>query len=391
MLGRRSFLMGVGAIAIAQGISGCSNADKLERVLLLEGSIPPQLIGDFYREIAKEKQLSFKPEPQFKKIFDLLQNWQKNSEENRGLLDGIPFVGKRQIRTVDLVTIGDYWLQQAIAEKLIQPLNLSQVKTWQNVPSFWQNVVKRNEKGEIDPQGKIWGAPYRWGGTVIVYDRDAFKKENLDWEPTDWRDLWREELRDRISVLDQPREVIGLTLKKLGYSYNEKNLATVENLKSQLAALQKQIKYYSSTRYLEPLVLGDTWVAVGWSSDIFPILSRYPNLKIVVPRSGTSIWSDVWVKPAGINKTDEESAMSQQWIDFCWQKHSANQISLFTSAISPSIFSLKAEELPQDLRDNPLLGIRQILDKCDFLEPLSEQAQKQYEAMWREMRQVASL
>jgi putative spermidine/putrescine transport system substrate-binding protein len=391
MLGRRSFLIGMGAIAIATGISGCSNADDRERVLLLEGSIPPQLIGDFYREIAKEKQLIFKPEPQFKNIFDLLENWQKNSEENLGLLDRIPFVGREQIGIVDLATIGDYWLQQAIAKKLIQPLNLAQLKTWQNVPSFWQNVVKRNEKGEIDPKGKIWGAPYRWGSTVIVYDRDAFKQEKFDWVPTDWQDLWREELRDRISILDQPREVIGLTLKKLGYSYNEPNLDRVKDLKSQLAALQTQIKYYSSTRYLEPLVLGDTWVAVGWSSDIFPLLSRYPNLKVVVPRSGTSIWSDVWVKPAGVKKTDQESAISQQWIDFCWQENSANQISLFTSAISPRIFSLKAEKLPQDIRDNPLFEIRQILDKCDFLEPLSEQAQKQYETFWREMRQVASL
>jgi putative spermidine/putrescine transport system substrate-binding protein len=387
MLGRRSFLIGAGAIAIAQGISGCSNADKLERVLLLEGSIPPQLIGDFYREIAKEKQLSFKPEPQLKNIFDLLENWQKNTEEERGILDSIPFVGEKQIEMVDLATIGDYWLQQAIAQKLIQPLNLSQVKTWQKVPSFWQNVVRRNEKGEIDPQGKIWGAPYRWGSTVIVYDRDIFKEEKLDWEPTDWRDLWREELRERISILDQPREVIGLTLKKLGYSYNEPNLDRVKNLKSELATLGQQIKYYSSTRYLEPLVLGDTWVAVGWSSDIFPLLSRYPNLKIVVPRSGTSIWSDVWVKPAGVKKTADESAISQQWIDFCWQDNPANQISLFTSAVSVRLFSLKADELPQDLRDNPLWETRQILDKCDFLEPLSEQAQKQYEAYWREMRQ----
>ena len=44
------------------------------------------------------------------------------------------------------------------------------------------------------------------------------KFEELGWKPKDWSDLWRTELRDRISLLDQPREVIGLTLKKMGFS-----------------------------------------------------------------------------------------------------------------------------------------------------------------------------
>ena len=50
--------------------------------------------------------------------------------------------------------------------------------------------------------------------------------------------MWREELRGRISLPDSDREVIGLTLKKLGYSYNTTDLALVSDLESELEQLK---------------------------------------------------------------------------------------------------------------------------------------------------------
>lgn len=49
---------------------------------------------------------------------------------------------------------------------------------------------------------------------MIVYRRDKFQE--LGWTPTDWSDLWRNDLQGRISVLEQPREAIGLVLKNWG-------------------------------------------------------------------------------------------------------------------------------------------------------------------------------
>jgi putative spermidine/putrescine transport system substrate-binding protein len=97
------------------------------------------------------------------------------------------------------------------------------------VAAAWQEIVKRDRQGQVSNTGEVWGAPYRWGTTVIAYRRDKFRE--LGWTPKDWSDLWRPELRDRISVVDQPREVIGLTLKKLGRSYNTTNLSQVQTLK----------------------------------------------------------------------------------------------------------------------------------------------------------------
>lgn len=37
------------------------------------------------------------------------------------------------------------------------------------------------------------------------------------------------------------------------------------------------------------------WVAVGWSSDVLPAVKRMRNVAMVVPRSGASLWADLWV------------------------------------------------------------------------------------------------
>ncbi len=99
-------------------------------------------------------------------------------------------------------------------------------------------------------------SPYRWGSTVIVYNRNKFQE--LGWMPKDWSDLWREEVRSRISLLNQPREVIGLVLKKLGKSYNTENLDQVPGLEKELRTLNQQVKFYSSNTYLEPLIIEST-------------------------------------------------------------------------------------------------------------------------------------
>ncbi|KAK8940670.1 hypothetical protein KSP39_PZI009773 [Platanthera zijinensis] len=100
-------------------------------------------------------------------------------------------------------------------------------------------------EGQLDPSGNIWGAPYRWG-------------------TMDWDDLWRPELAGKISMVDSPREV----------------------------------RYFDSMHYLKSFEAGDVWVTVGWSSDIIPAAKRMSNVAVVVPKSGASIWADLWTARA---------------------------------------------------------------------------------------------
>ncbi|NET41669.1 extracellular solute-binding protein [Okeania sp. SIO2B3] len=378
---RRNFLIGATTITLAEFLAGCEAQGDLN-IQLLKSTIPAQMVSKFKRELTSESKLNFNPQENLTELFSLLQSWQrklllekqKSSTEQR-----------KKINIANLVTLGDYWLANAIKQELIQPLNSEALQNWNKLPEKWQKLVKRNNQGYADPEGKIWAAPYQSGTTLIAYRVDKFK--TLGWQPTDWSDLWREELRHRFSLLDQPREVIGLTLKKLGKSYNAKNLSKVENLKSELVKLNQQVKYYASNNYLQSLIIGDTWLAVGWSNDILPLIKNRKDIAAIIPKSGTALWSNVWVKPAAT----AETSLTEKWIDFCWKPEIAEQMSLITQTTSPIIPGINPTELTSEIKDNSLLlPPEDILEKSDFLYPLADSTIEQYRQLWREIRQPVS-
>ncbi len=228
---RRSFLVGASALALGQLASGCNSQQESLNVRLLKDSLPPQLRDEFQRVLNQPATVNFDIEAQLKDIFKSLQTWkqQREPQNPQGQLS-LPFMGKKTPALANLVTLGDYWLEKAIQQELIQPLNIEKLKGWQQLPRPWQEIVKRNSQGQLDNSGQVWAAPYRWGTTVIAYNRDKLNEQKIE-PPKDWSDLWNLKFQGRISVLDQPREVIGLYLKKLGLSYNTNDLSEVKNLK----------------------------------------------------------------------------------------------------------------------------------------------------------------
>ncbi|AFY53711.1 spermidine/putrescine-binding periplasmic protein [Rivularia sp. PCC 7116] len=384
---RRSFLFGTSTLLISQMLVGC-NASKQPQltVQVLKGSIPGRILKEFQESLSQKAQLKFSPVVQLRQLFKQLRSLQKNEaaqKESEGF-DISGLFGKSPAKNIDLLTLGDFWLQEAIEKELIQSLSREDLQNWSNLSPKWQDLVTRNNQGLVDKQGQIWAAPYRWGSTVIIYRKDKLKK--FDWKIEDWSDLWREELKGRISLLNQPREVIGLTLKKLGKSYNSENLQSIKSLKEELQVLNQQVKFYNSTNYIEPLILGDTWLAVGWSNDIVSLVSRYPQLGVVVPNSGTALWADLWVQPKVTGKKDEtQESLSNKWIDFCWKPQIAKQIAVLTKANSPIDTEIPASEIPKPLQ-NLLSANPEVFEKSEFLLPLSSSAVKEYDSLFREMK-----
>ena len=389
---RRSFLLAAGGVALSQILVGCATRNQRQlHIQLLKGSIPGQIVPQFRQSLQQQVQLNFAPVEQIEDLFKQLQAWEDTSKPtNQGFWNRfIPFMrsgsssASRSQPAVasDLVTLGDYWLKAAIEQKLIQPLEeVKQLKHWSALDQRWQQLVMRDDQGNLAPQGNVWAAPYRWGSTVIIYHRE--KLQSLGWTPEDWSDLWRDGLQQRISLLNQSREVIGLVLKKLGKSYNTENIQTIPDLENELRALNKQVKLYSSQNYLEPLIIGDTWLAVGWSSDIIPVLSRYPQFAAVIPKSGTAIWADLWVCPTKVKK---ETFLSQ-WIDFCWQTDIAKQISVITRSNSPISPHVDLSNLQEPFR-SLLQSNRQVFENSEFLGSLPPSAIQEYESLFAKIKQ----
>jgi len=388
-LGRRSLLIGIGGLILGSLLSQCQPGEAADlTVQFLESSLPAVLLREFQRNLDPQFRVDLSAQEQLADLFELLRETPPSNPAP-------PVVQ----------TLGDYWLAAAIQQRLIEPLPLDELAGWQQLPAAWQQLVQRDEAGRLDPTGPIWAAPYRWGNLAIAYRTEKF--ESLDWQPTDWADLWRPEVRRQVSMLDSPRIAIGIALKTLGQGFNTADLSQVEGLPAALAALQQQIKFYSSTDYLQPFVLGDTWVAVGWSTELVPLMQRDRRIAALIPPSGTALTADLWVRPHS-RKTDSSQAdtsptqprmarrpspsastseLVQRWIEFFWQDEVATQLSFLSTAASPLILPRDRQSLPATLQaDSIRLPDPQTLSNSEFLLPLPIAAADQYRDLWLKTR-----
>ncbi|MQL87652.1 hypothetical protein Taro_020197 [Colocasia esculenta] len=369
------------------------------RVVALRGSLPPAWLKDFFQ--VQGKRLKMMPE------------FRSSLESIIGDLSEACRTGQLEPKSAmaaDVVSIGDSWLNSAISEGLIEPVEGVEGQDWfRNLSSKWKVYLRRNKKGEIDPYGSIWAAPYRWGCMVIAYKKSKLKKHNLA-PIEDWKDLWRPELRGKIVMVDSPREVIGLVLKSMGASYNTKDinlqvLGGMSAVKEKLAMFQQQVRLFDSTFYLKAFGTTDAWIAVGWSSDVLPVAKRMSNVTVIVPASGSSLWADLWAIPAATNRfpTDKiggrirgPSPLIHQWIEFCLQAARAShfQQGLLPGA-SPAFLECPPTHGSQEiskgkpkLETNLISGVPppEILGKCEFLEPLSEESLADYRLLLTNMQ-----
>ncbi|GAY53452.1 hypothetical protein CUMW_149330 [Citrus unshiu] len=337
------------------------------RVVSLQNSVPQSWVKDFMRSQGKRLKFQMNLCASIDGIVNNLS---------------VPFnkvkAKSASYMAADLVSVGDSWLSFAIKTRLIEPIAGAEDQDWFKCLR------------EIDPRGKIWAAPYRWGTVVIAYKKSKFRKHNLA-PIEDWKDLWRPELAGRISMVNSPREVIGSVLKYMGASYNS------NNIDSQVAGGKISVQQNLALLANRAFGIGDVWVAVGWSSDVLPAVKRMSNVAVVVPKSGASLWADLWAIPAASRFETKQiggrvrgpSPLIHQWIEFCLQ--TARALPFKQEVIpgaSPSALETTLVKLPDELLKgkpsldtNLIVGVppAEILARCEFLEPLSEATLSDYE------------
>ncbi|WRX16892.1 hypothetical protein QQP08_009379 [Theobroma cacao] len=376
-------------------------------IVALQGSMPPSWPKDFISSQSRRLKLQTKFRPSLEDIFSHLC---------------VPFTkAKGNIRpastvAADIVTLGDSWLPHAIKKAIIEPITAAEHQDWfKELGHQWKVYLRRNHNGDIDPQGQIWAAPYRWGTMVIAYKKTKFQKHKLP-PIQDWADLWRPELAGRISMVNSPREVIGAVLKYMGASYNTTDIDLQvaggrDAVQRNLALLARQVQLFDSENYLRAFSVGDVWVAVGWSSDVLPVVKRMSNVAVIVPKSGASLWADLWVYlsnhfiflflagnmslyikviPAASRlETDRiggrvrgPSPLIHQWAEFCLQTARALPLKqgVIAGASPSALESVPVKLIEEITKGKPKLDTNlvagvpppEILERCEFLEPFSD-------------------
>lgn len=371
------------------------------RIIALRSSVPPLWIKNFMQAQGKRSKLRMEFRGSISDIFsELSMGFSKKDAARRSAV------------TADIVALGDTWLNFAINKALIEPIqNIEDQEWFTGLSEKWKVYLRRNSEGNLDVEGKVWAAPYRWGSMVIAFKKSKFQKNNLA-PIEDWADLWRPELSGKISMVDSPREVIGAVLKYMGASYNTSSFDTEvaggrNAVLQKLSLLENQVRLFDSVHYLKAFEVGDVWVTVGWSSDIIPAAKRMSDVAVIVPKSGASLWADVWAIPAASEIKNEKiggrvrgpSPLVHQWLEFCLQSERALPFKeevvpgASPSALEGALVEAIVEEPHKNkpkLDTNLIGGVppAEILKRCEFLEPLSDATLSEYQWLINHMRKT---
>lgn len=236
--------------------------------------------------------------------------------------------------TYDIAIPSDYTIDKMIKENLLVKLDKSQIKGLENIdPSFLNKSFDSNNDYSI---------PYFWGTVGIVYN-----DQMVQTAPKHWEDLWREEYRDNIMLVDGAREVLGFGANTLGYSLNTKKMSELKAIEQKLNSLTPNIKAIVGDEMKGYLINEDAAIGVTFSGEASEMLDANEHLHYVVPSEGSNLWFDNIVIP----KTVKHQKEAYAFINFMLEPENAAQNAEYIGYATPN--KLAKDLLPKEVKDDP--------------------------------------
>ncbi len=188
-----------------------------------------------------------------------------------------------------------------------------------------------------------WGVPYMWNGTGIVYSRA------LQPALVCWADLWAERLKGRLTMLDDPEDMLGACLKKLGYPFSATDPAQLRRAEGEAIAQKPLLRAYLNAEVRDQLVSGDVLAAQLWSTTAQQAIDAAPNLAFAYPAEGFPFYCDCAV----ILRESRRARLAHRFLDYLLRPEVSARIVESTKTATANA-AAKAL-LPESVRANPVL------------------------------------
>lgn len=200
----------------------------------------------------------------------------------------------------DVVVFTDYVIPDAIAGGFIQPFN------YDNIPNL-KHVDDKFKNPPYDP-GNKYSLPYMWGTTGFGYN-PAQVSETVDAWSLLFDESFLKKYSKKVTMLSEAREMIGATLKSLGYSLNSVDDAQLQQAKQALLKQKPYLaKYADATDYIPGLAGGQFLVSQAYNGDVYVAKADNADLKYVIPKEGCTLWVDNMTIAAGAPNKDAGEA-----------------------------------------------------------------------------------
>jgi len=271
----------------------------------------------------------------------------------------------------DVVMINAAFNDQAMAEKLIQPIDTSKLPNYAD--------ISKDKAGSpmLDHDGKVYGVPWVWGLTALAINEKSFDKP-----PTSIAEMWDPAHKGRVVIRDDAVEAVQFGAIATGQNIND--IKDMDAVKTKLTSLMPQIKTFWSSENDWNQMVASNQIDIGtyWSGSADRAKTHFKlPVSLVIPQEGAVAWLDAFSIPAGSKNVEGAQAFINWMIDPKFYVEWVTKVGAPVSANTKAV-----EALPEDAFNRKVMGDPEVAKRIQFQAPITDAQREAYLALWQQLK-----
>jgi len=255
----------------------------------------------------------------------------------------------------DLITPSSYMAKTMAREKMILPLDHAQIPNIKHVdPAYLARA--------LDPKMEFT-VPYMMACTCLGWLGSKLPPGT----ESSYTLLDRPELKGRITLLDDMREVLGAALRSLGHSLNSTDPDQLAQARDVAIRWKANIAKFDSEQYKTGLASGEFHLVQGYAGDLLEAGKENPDIQVQIPAEGSAFSCD----DLCISKDSKNVPLAHRFINFVTQpEHAAiNMEGISYRAPNVDAYPL----LPEEFRANDAIFPEdEVFARCQPIDDLGD-------------------
>ena len=250
-----------------------------------------------------------------------------------------------------------------IKENMLEQLDKSKIPNMSELDPVFVAKIKYDK-------GNNYSMPYMMGAAGIAVNRKYVKSY-----PRDYHIYEKADLKGRMTMLDEMREVLGNALCTLGYSANSTNPAELEKAKELVLKWKKNIQRFDSESFGKSFAAGEFWVVHCYIENVYKEADDElkKNIDFFIPKKSTMYMDNMVVLKGSKNKD-----LAFAFMNYIHTPEVYAKVLDFLQLPSINVGARKfAKEKPLYSFDD--------LKNCDMQEDLGDKIEM-YNKIWQEIR-----
>lgn len=236
----------------------------------------------------------------------------------------------------DILMPSSYMVKTLVRENKLLSLDHAKLPNLKHVDASYL-------RSALDPK-MSHSVPYMMAPTCL-----AWLGEKVPNAEASYKMLDREDLKGRITLLDDMREVLGAALRSLGFSINTKVAAQLAQARDVVKRWKKNIAKFDNEQYKSGIASGEFHLVQGYAGDLLQVADENEDIVVKIPVEGTAISCDDLCIPQDAKSVD----LAHRFINFVTEPANAAKNMEFIAYRAPN--SGAYQLLSEDFRGNDAL------------------------------------